>query len=67
MSSAMNHRKRSHRSEGRKDGAFRSASRRAYYRNASDQQNAGVLRSIARLFHRKDLFKTKKREETADV
>ena len=67
MSSAMNHRKRSHRSEGRKDGAFRSASRRAYYRNAADQQNAGVLRSIARLFHRKDLFKTKKQEETADV
>lgn len=67
MSSAMNHRKRSHRSEGRKDGAFRSASRRAYYRNAADQQNAGVLRSIARLFHRKDLLKSKSREEPTET
>ena len=67
MSSAMNHRKRSHRSEGRKDGAFRSASRRAYYRTAADHQNAGVLRSIARIFHRKDLLKTGSKEEAADV
>lgn len=67
MSSAMNHRKRSHQSEGRKDGAFRSASRRAYYRKAADYQNAGALRSIARLFHRKDLLKSKSREEAADV
>ena len=67
MSSAMNHRKRSHRSEGRKDGAFRSAHRRAYYRTAADHQNAGVLRSIARLFHRKGQLKPRSKEDAADV
>lgn len=55
MSSAANHRKRSHRSEFNKGSAFRAASRRAYYRTAPDRNNRSVFSRIANLFYRKAL------------
>ena len=55
MSSAVNHRKRSHRSETNKRGAFNASSRRAYIRTARDQRNRSVFSRIAALFHRRAL------------
>ena len=53
MSSAANHRKRSHRSETLKGAAFRAQSRRAFYRTATDRNNRGILGRLATMFHRK--------------
>ena len=50
MSSATNHRKRSHRSEQFKRGAFNAASRKAYYRTANDTRNRSVLGRLFNVF-----------------
>ena len=62
MSSAANHRKRSHRSEMNKRGAFNASSRRAYIRTARDQRNRSVFSRIASLFHRRALKSNPARE-----
>jgi len=54
MSSAMNHRKRSHRSESVKAGAFNASARQLYYRNTADYQNRSVLGRLTSMFRRKD-------------
>ncbi len=64
MSSAVNHRKRSHRSEMNKNSAFRTASRRAYYRTAPDRNNRSIFSRIANLFYRKALKPSPAKEET---
>ena len=65
MSSAMNHRKRSHRSEQFKNAAFRASSTRAAYRETTERRNRSILGRIASLFHRKipKLFIPKEVEE----
>lgn len=55
MSSAANHRKRSHRSEHYKASVFNASSRRANYRAAPDRNNRSVFSRIANLFYRKAL------------
>ena len=46
MSSAANHRKRSHRSETRKSGAYNTSARRALYREAREQRNRNIFGRI---------------------
>lgn len=53
MSSAMNHRKRSHRSENAKSGAFTASARKTYYRQSADYQNRGIIGHLASAFRRK--------------
>ncbi len=55
MSSATNHRKRSHRSEQYKGAAFRAQTNRALYRVARDSSNRSVLSRITSMFHRRAL------------
>ena len=43
MSSALHHRKRSHRSEMRKSGLYRESTRKAIYREARKQKNYGIF------------------------
>lgn len=53
MSSAMNHRKRSHRSESVKAGAFNASARQLYYRQSADYQNRSILGRLSSMFRRK--------------
>lgn len=53
MSTAANHRKRSHRSETYKAGVYRASTRRMIYRTAREQHNRGILGRIAGLFRRR--------------
>lgn len=53
MSSAVNHRKRSHRSEHLKASAFNASSRAAYYRTANSPRSNSVFGRVASLFHRR--------------
>lgn len=53
MSSATNHKKRSHRSEQFKRGAFNAQSRKAYYRTVNDHHNRSLFGRLASMFHRK--------------
>lgn len=62
MSSAANHRKRSHRSEHYKASAFNASSRRAYYRTSNDRRNRSVFSRIANLFRRKAIMPTTPKE-----
>lgn len=62
MSSAMNHRKRSHRSEQFKRGAFNAQSRRAYIRTTRDRNNRSVLGRLFNMFRRKAPKQTAPRE-----
>lgn len=62
MSSAMNHRKRSHRSEQFKRGAFNASSRKAFYRTANDARNRSVLGRLFNVFRRKAPKQTAPRE-----
>lgn len=64
MSSANNHRKRSHRSEMKKRGAFNAESRAAFYRTAPavPQYNGGILKRLAAMFHRRAPKQTVERE-----
>lgn len=62
MSSAANHRKRSHRSEQLKNSAFNAQQRRAYYRTANDARNRSVFERIAGLFHRRTMRATPPKE-----
>ena len=66
MSSAANHRKRSHRSEMNKRGAFNASSRRAYIRTARDQHNRSIFSRIANLFRRKAIRPTTPKEVNAE-
>lgn len=62
MSTAANHKKRSHRSEAYKRAAFNASSRRAYYRTAREQQNRSEFSRIASLFHRRAMKSNPVRE-----
>lgn len=63
MSSAANHKKRSHRSEHLKNSAFNATRRRAYYRTANDARNRSVFSRIASLFHRRAMRATAPKED----
>lgn len=52
MSSAANHRKRSHRSEQYKRSAFNASSRKAFYRTANNPRNRSVLGRLFNAFRR---------------
>lgn len=62
MSSAINHKKRSHRSEQFKRGAFNASSRKAYYRTANDVRNRSVLGRLFNMFRRKAPKQSEQRE-----
>lgn len=64
MSSAMNHRKRSHRSESIKAGAFNSSARKLFYQQAREYQNMSVLGRLSKMFRRKDPKKIPPRVDT---
>lgn len=65
MSSAANHRKRSHRSEARKGGAYSVSNRRAFYREATKQRNRSIFKRLSTLFHRKTPEQAEQREAEA--
>ena len=62
MSSAANHRKRSHRSENLKAGVYNTSRRRALYREAREQHNQNVFGRLASLFRRKAMRQKQTRE-----
>jgi len=57
MSTAANHRKRSHRSDNLKNGAFNASRHRALYRQAREQHNQNIFGRLANLFRRKAMAK----------
>lgn len=65
MSSAVNHRKRSHRSEPKKDAAYRASARRMLYRTARENNNRSVFGRIAELFRRRRQMTTANRVRTS--
>lgn len=52
MSSAVNHKRRSHRSERGKAGVYRTSTRRAIYRSYREQRNRGILSRLSGIFRR---------------
>jgi len=52
MSTAANHRKRSHRSDNLKNGAFNASRHRALYRQAREQHNQNIFGRLANMFRR---------------
>ncbi len=52
MSTAANHRKRSHRSEAKKAAAYSASARRMFYRTARDNQNRGFFARFKGAFRR---------------
>lgn len=67
MSSAVNHRKRSHRSEQYKSAVFKAQNNKALYDSAQKQHNQNVLGRIASIFHRRSQRPTSvKREVTGE-
>lgn len=63
MSSAANHRKRSHYSHQAKGAAFSASSRQAFYRDTYDQRNRSIL---GQLFHRRAPKQASVKETGAD-
>ena len=54
MSSAMNHKKRSHRSESKKAGSFRASARAQLIRQSQyDLKHQSLLGRVAAMFHRR--------------
>ena len=53
MSSQVKHMKRSHRSEQRKNAAFRAQTVKAYRRTANDPRKNGIYGRLAAMLHRK--------------
>lgn len=52
MSTAANHRKRSHRSDNLKNDAFNASRHRALYRQAREQHNQNIFGRLANIFGR---------------
>ena len=66
MSSAMNHRKRSHRSERIKRSAFNASSRKITVRLERKDANRSVLKRLINLFYRRALKPALKNSEKDD-
>jgi len=63
MSSAMNHRKRSYRSERIKRSAFSAMGRRAYYWQVSTPQKRNIFGRLASFLRRKIIASSKPKED----
>lgn len=66
MSSAMNHKKRSHRSERIKRGVFNTSSRKFTVRLERKDANRSVLKRLINLFYRRALKPAPKNSEKDD-
>lgn len=69
MSSAANHRRRSHRSEARKGGMYSVSRHRMLFREATKQRNRNIFsrlaNRLANLFHRRAPKQTEQKGEEA--
>ena len=65
MSSAANHRRRSHRSEARKGGMYSVSRHRMLFREVTKQRNRNIFSRLANLFHRRAPKQTEQKGEEA--